>query len=114
MDPVRKFVYDHTYPDIIHPTFYTDKFMRERSFFEMWERVNAFSNTSHNINYYNDYVSPIDIFALINLSSRIKNVMILHMDVRLFECYPKVISDVSFNHTTNEIQTFETTFSFRY
>ena len=50
--PVRKFVYDHTYPDIT-ATFYTDKFMRERSFFEMWQKA-AFSNTSHNINYYND------------------------------------------------------------
>ena len=36
------------HPDIT-ATFYTDKFMRERSFFEMWQKA-AFSNTSHNIN----------------------------------------------------------------
>ena len=109
--PVRKFVYDHTYPDIT-ATFYTDKFMRERSFFEMWQKA-AFSNTSHNINYYNDYVSPIDIFALGQFASRQERDDITY-GVRLFECYPKIISDVSFSHTTNEIQTFEVTFSFRY
>ena len=52
--------------------------MRERSFFEIWQKA-AFSNTSHNINYYNDYVSPIDIFALGQFAARDKNVMILHM-----------------------------------
>ena len=109
--PTRKFVYDYTSPEIT-ATFYTDKFMRERSFFEMWQKA-AFSNTSHNINYYNDYVSPIDIFALGQFASRQERDDITY-GVRLFECYPKVISDVSFSHTTNEIQTFEVTFSFRY
>ena len=109
--PTRKFVYNHTYPDIT-ATFYTDKFMRERSFFEMWQKA-AFSNTTHNINYYDDYVSPIDIFALGQFASRQERDDITY-GVRLFECYPKVISDVSFSHTTNEIQTFEVTFSFRY
>ena len=33
--------------------------------------------------------------------------------VRLLECYPKSISDVSFSHETNSIQTFQVTFSFR-
>ena len=109
--PVRKFVYDHTYPDIT-ATFYTDKFMRERSFFEMWQKA-AFSNTSHNINYYNDYVSPIDIFALGQFASRQERDDITY-GVRLFECYPKEISNVSFSHETNAVQTFEVTFSFRY
>ena len=109
--PPRKYVYDYTSPEIT-ATFYTDKFMRERSFFEMWQKA-AFSNTSHNINYYNDYVSPIDIFALGQFASRQERDDITY-GVRLFECYPKVISDVSFSHTTNDIQTFEVTFSFRY
>ena len=109
--PTRKFVYNHTYPDIT-ATFYTDKFMRERSFFEMWQKA-AFSNVTHNINYYNDYVSPIDIFALGQFASRQERDDITY-GVRLFECYPKTISDVSFSHETNAIQTFEVTFSFRY
>ncbi len=109
--PTRKFVYDHTYGDIT-ATFYTDKFMRERSFFEMWQKA-AFSNTTHNMNYYNDYVAPLDIFALGSFASRDERDDITY-GVRLFECYPKTISDVTFSHTANEIQTFTVTFSFRY
>ena len=109
--PTRKFVYDYTMPEIT-ATFYTDKFMRERSFFEMWQKA-AFSNTTHNFNYYDDYVSPVDIFALGQFASRQERDDITY-GVRLFECYPKTISEVSFSHETNDIQTFTVTFSFRY
>ena len=109
--PVRKFVYDHTYSDVT-ATFYTDKFMRERSFFEMWQKA-AFSNSTHNMNYYNDYVAPLDIFALGSFASRDERDDITY-GVRLFECYPKTISEVTFSHDANEIQTFTVTFSFRY
>ena len=109
--PVRKFVYDHTYGDIT-ATFYTDKFMRERSFFEMWQKA-AFSNTTHNMNYYNDYVAPLDIFALGQFASRDERDDITY-GVRLFECYPKTISEVSFSHAANDVQTFTVTFSYRY
>ncbi len=109
--PVRKFVYDHTYGDVT-ATFYTDKFMRERSFFEMWQKA-AFSNSTHNMNYYNDYVAPLDIFALGSFASRDERDDITY-GVRLFECYPKTISDVTFSHNANEIQTFTVTFSYRY
>ena len=109
--PVRKFVYDHTYGDVT-ATFYTDKFMRERSFFEMWQKA-AFSNSTHNMNYYNDYVAPLDIFALGQFASRQERDDITY-GVRLFECYPKTISEVSFSHDTNAIQTFTVTFSYRY
>jgi len=109
--PVRKFVYDHTYGDIT-ATFYTDKFMRERTFFEMWQKA-AFSNSTHNFNYYNDYVAPLDIFALGQFASRDERDDITY-GVRLFECYPKTISEVSFSHDANAIQTFTVTFSYRY
>ena len=109
--PVRKFVYDHTYGDIT-ATFYTDKFMRERTFFEMWQKA-AFSNSTHNFNYYNDYVAPLDIFALGQFASRDERDDITY-GVRLFECYPKTISEVSFSHDANTIQTFTVTFSYRY
>jgi len=109
--PTRKFVYDYTSPEIT-ATFYSDKFMRERSFFEMWQKA-AFSNSTHNFNYYNDYVAPLDIFALGQFASRDERDDITY-GVRLFECYPKTISEVTFSHTANEIQTFTVTFSFRY
>ena len=108
--PTRKFVYNYTTPEVT-ATFYTDKFMRERTFFEIWQKA-AFSNITHNINYYNDYVSPIDIMALGNYASRQERDDVTYA-VRLLDCYPKIISDVSFSHETNAVQTFEVTFSFR-
>ena len=60
--PTRSFVYDYTSGDIT-ATFYTDKFMRERTFFEIWQKA-AFSNTTHNFNYYDNYVAPIDIYGV--------------------------------------------------
>ena len=108
--PTRKFVYNYTTPEVT-ATFYTDKFMRERTFFEIWQKA-AFSNLTHNLNYYSDYVSPIDIMALGQYASQQERDDVTYA-VRLLECYPKIISDVSFSHETNAIQTFEVTFSFR-
>ena len=108
--PTRKFVYNYTTPEIT-ATFYTDKFMRERTFFEIWQKA-AFSNLTHNINYYNDYVSPVDIMALGNYASRQERDDVTYA-VRLLDCYPRIIGDVSFSHETNAVQTFEVTFSFR-
>jgi len=108
--PTRKFVYNYTTPEIT-ATFYTDKFMRERTFFEIWQKT-AFSNTTHNINYYDNYVSPIDIYALGSFASRDERDDITYA-VRLFDCYPRLISEVTFNHDANEVQTFTVTFSFR-
>ena len=108
--PTRKFVYNYTTPEIT-ATFYTDKFMRERTFFEIWQKA-AFSNLTHNINYYNDYVSPVDIMALGQYAAQQERDDVTYA-VRLLECYPKIISEVSFSHETNAIQTFDVTFSFR-
>ena len=108
--PTRKFVYNYTTPEVT-ATFYTDKFMRERTFFEIWQKA-AFSNLTHNLNYYSDYVSPIDIMALGQYASQQERDDVTYA-VRLLECYPKIISDVSFSHETNAIQTFDVTFSFR-
>jgi len=107
--PPRSYVYDYTSADIT-ATFYTDKFMRERTFFEIWQKA-AFSNTTHNFNYYDNYVSPVDIYALGSFASRDERDDITY-GVRLFDCYPKTISEVTFNHDANDIQTFTVTFTF--
>ena len=109
--PARKFIYDYTSAPIT-ATFYTDKFMRERTYFEVWQKA-AFSNVTHNYNYYNDYVAPVDIFALGSYASRQERDDVTY-GVRLFECYPKTISEVTFSHASNEVQTFTVTFDFRY
>ena len=66
--PVRKIAYDAQFADIT-ATFYTDKFLRERSYFELWQKA-AYSNSTFNFNYYNDYVSPMNILQLGNYASQ--------------------------------------------
>ena len=108
--PARSFIYDYTSADIT-ATFYTDKFMRERTFFEIWQKA-AFSNTTHNFNYYDNYVAPIDIMALGSFASRDERDDVTYA-VRLLGAYPRIISEVGFSHEANSVQTFTVTFSFR-
>ena len=109
--PARKFVYDFKSADIT-ATFYADKFLRERSYFELWQQ-SAFSTQTFNYNYYDNYVSPINIFQLGNYASRQERDDVTYA-VQLFDCYPKTIGPVSYSHDTNTVQTFDVTFTFRY
>lgn len=109
--PTHKIAFDHKSNDIT-ATFYTDKFMRERSYFEAWQE-SAFSLTSHNYNFYDNYVSDINIFQLGNFASRNERDDVTYA-VQMFSCYPKTISPVSYSHEENAIQTFQVTFSHRY
>jgi len=109
--PTRKFVYDYKSAPIT-ATFYTDKFMRERSYFELWQKA-AFSNTTHNYNFYDNYIAPVDIFQLGQYASRQERDDVTY-GVRLIDCYPKQISEVAYSSENNDIQTFDVTFDFRY
>ena len=60
--PTRKFVFNYTTPEIT-ATFYTDKFMRERTFFETWQRL-SFDNRTFAFEYYDKYVGSLDIHQL--------------------------------------------------
>ena len=109
--PTRKIAYDAQFADIT-ATFYTDKFLRERSYFELWQKA-AYSNTTFNFNYYNDYVSPVNILQLGNYASQNERDDVTYA-VKLFDCFPKTIGAVSYSHDTNQVQTFTVTFPFRH
>tara|TARA_Y100001937_G_scaffold61192_1_gene83839 strand:+ start:622 stop:1605 length:984 start_codon:yes stop_codon:yes gene_type:complete len=109
--PGRKIAYDAQFADIT-ATFYTDKFLRERSFFELWQKA-AYSNSTFNFNYYNDYVSPMNILQLGNYASQNERDDVTYA-VKLFDCFPKTVGAVSYTHESNTVQTFDVTFTFRY
>ena len=109
--PKRKFAYDYNSAPI-EASFYSDKFMRERSYFEMWQRA-AISSQSHNIGYYDDYVSDINIFQLGSFGSRQERDDVTYA-VKLYDCFPQTISAVNYSHDTNAVQTFTVTLGFRY
>jgi hypothetical protein len=109
--PAYKIAIDYKSADIT-ATFYADKFLRERSYFELWQKA-AFSNQSHNFNFYDNYVSDVNIFQLGQFASRNERDDVTYA-VKLFDCFPKTISAVEYSYDNNAVQTFQVTFGFRY
>jgi hypothetical protein len=109
--PAYKLAFDYKSADIV-ATFYCDKFLRERSYFETWQAA-VFSTKSNNFNFYDNYVSDINIFQLGQFPSRDERDDITYA-VKLFECFPKTIGTVAYSYDNNAVQTFQVTFTFRY
>lgn len=109
--PSFKLAYDYKSEDIT-ATFYADKFLRERSFFELWQS-SVFSLKSQNYNFYDNYVSDVNIFQLGQFASKAERDDVTYA-VKLFECFPKVIGPVEYSYDANNVQTFDVTFTFRY
>jgi hypothetical protein len=109
--PAYKLAFDYKSADIT-ATFYSDKFLRERSYFETWQAA-VFSTKSHNYNFYDNYVSDINIFQLGQFASRNERDDITYA-VKLFECFPKTLGPVTYSYDNNAVQTFQVTFTFRY
>ena len=109
--PTRKIAYDFKSGDIT-ATFVTDKFLRERTYFELWQK-SAISTANFNYNFYNHYVSPLNIWQLGQYASRQERDDVTY-GVQLLDCFPKTISAVDYAAAANEVQTFTVTFTFRY
>jgi len=109
--PTRKIAYDFKSQDIT-ATFFADKFLRERTYFELWQK-SAVSTANFNYNFYNDYVTNLNIFQLGQYASRQDRDDITY-GVQLIDAFPKTISSVDYSADTNTIQSFSVTFTFRY
>ena len=53
----------HGFAGNIVATFYADKYLRERQFFEQWQKL-AVDTISHKANYYDNYVGKMHIYQL--------------------------------------------------
>ena len=110
--PARNIVYDMKSAGI-SATFYADKFMRERSYFELWQKSAMSTSTTFNTNYYENYVSNLNIFQLGQYASRQERDDITY-GVQLIDCFPSKIGAIEFSHDANNVQTIDVDFSFRY
>ena len=109
--PVRKYVADFEYADIT-ATFYADKFLRQRQYFELWQKA-AFSDITYNFNYYEDYVGTMNIFQLGQYASKQERDDMTYA-IGLIEVYPNSIGDIQYDYGTNgQVVTFNVTFSYR-
>jgi|TARA_B110000977_G_C10945171_1_gene442422 hypothetical protein len=104
--PTRQIVDGFTYGDIT-AGFYCHNDMREKTFFENWQKL-AFNAQTFAVNYYDDYVGTIQIYQLDQKDNR-------RYGAELVECFPKTISEQKLSsQKASEVQTVDVTFSFRY
>jgi hypothetical protein len=67
--PGRTIVDGHGYEGKIQAKFYADKYLRERHFLEMWQKM-CVSNVTHKVGYYDDYVGKMRIMQLGSLDGQ--------------------------------------------
>ena len=98
--PGREMPYAYSYPGNIECTFYGDKYLRQRAFFEAWQ-TQMFSEDSHNMNYYDDYIGHMDIYQL-GASSGAGDRDRITYAVRLEEVYPETIGSIEYDYGSND------------
>jgi len=114
----RHIVTDHTYGDL-SATFYADKYLRERQYFELWQKA-AFNSLSNNYEFYDNYVSDIDLFNLgqfANSAGSSEDPSArddLTHGVKLYDCYPTSIGAPALSYENNNVIEFTVTFKYRY
>ena len=117
--PARRMPYAYSYSGELEVSFYGDKFLRQRLFFENWQKK-IFNLETHNMNYYDSYVGSMDIYQLgqfdIDQSDRsfqVDNASVTY-GVRLFEVYPQVIGSYDYTYgAENEQVIVPVTLNFR-
>jgi len=122
--PQRRMPTSYTFPGKIEMSFYGDKYLRQRSFFENWQKA-IFDVDSHNMNYYDNYIGSIDIYQLGNSVieneaggeqkvGKLKTATQITYAVRLFEVYPETIGTASLEYTTSTaVHNLPITFAYR-
>jgi len=130
--PRREMPYAYQYSSQIECAFYGDKFLRQRMFFENWQKK-IISLNSHNMSFYDDYVGSMDIYQLGQFDVATENVIqdgppnrtrrvpkqqidnaSVTYGVRLFEVYPQTIGSLDMDYTAgNQITNVPITLNFR-
>ncbi len=112
--PKREMPYAYSFSGEVEMTFYGDKFLRQRMFFENWQKK-IFSNDTHNMNYYDNYVGSIDILQLGQFDAKADDDARVTYAVRLFEVYPQTIGSIEYQYgSNNSIVELPVTMNFRY
>ena len=104
--PARKIAQGYTYGDITGK-FYCHNDMREKKFFETWQRL-AYNPQTFAMGYYDDYVGTIQIFQLDAKGNRTDG-------CELIECFPNTIAAQQLDGTQAAgAQEISVAFSYRY
>jgi hypothetical protein len=104
--PVRNIVSGYSYAETT-AVFQCSSDMKEKRFFETWQRL-AYNPQTWAMQYYNDYSGSIKIFQLDETDRQ-------RYGVELVEVFPKTIAAQALDYATRDaIHTVSVTFSYRY
>ena len=104
--PTREIAQGFSFADI-DATFQLSSDLREKNFFDTWQRI-SFDPLTWSMGYYDDYVGTIQIYQLDEKGDR-------RYGVELIECFPKNIAAQTYDYSAvNQQQKVSVTFSYRY
>ena len=109
-EPARNMVTGHGFAGNIVATFYADKYLRERQFFELWQKL-AVNTISHKANYYDNYVGKMHIYQLGSNfvgasagSGSAKDRDMPTYAIEAIDVYPEKINVVEYNYASTNQQ----------
>ena len=94
--PRREMPYAYSFSGELAMSFYGDKFLRQRQFFENWQKK-IMNIETHNMGWYDDYVGTMDIFQLGSFSAEQDRDRTTYA-VRLYEVYPQTIGSIDYSY----------------
>ena len=109
--PVREMVTGHGFTGTINASFYADKFLRERHFFELWQKM-AVNMINHKVGYYNDYIGKLHIYQLGSIATAGDRDVPTY-GIEATECYPTQVSSIDYGYEAAS-QLVKITIQFQY
>ena len=87
----------HGFTGTIGASFYADKYLRERHFFEAWQKI-AVGMKDHRVGYLKDYAGTIEIYQLGSNDQDGDTTDIPTYAIKAIECYPETVSAVEYSY----------------
>ena len=104
--PGRQIVTSHDYAGTIAASFYLDINLKERHFFEQWQKL-AVDTSTHKANYYDDYIGSMEIFQLDGNGE-------ITYGIKATEVYPTTLGGIEYAYAnTNQIAIQAVQFQYR-
>ena len=111
--PPSQIVTGHGFTGTIGASFYADKYLRERHFFESWQKM-AVDMKTHRVGYLKDYAGKIQIFQLGSHDEGGGDRDVPTYGIEAIECYPETVSAIEYNYgTTNQIVKINVGFQYK-
>ena len=110
-EPNYNQVTSHGFAGNIVATFYADKYLRERQFFEQWQKL-AVDTISHKANYYDNYVGKMHMYQL-GADTTVDRDMPTYA-IEAIDVYPEKIGTMDYGYSLgNQIQKITIEFSYK-